>query len=1125
MSKITQVHRNVAIGTPLGDDVLLLRSMSGTEQIGRLFQFNLQLLSEDHNLPFEGIIGQNVTVRLERHQGGGARFFNGYISRFTLQSVDGEMASYQATMVPWLWFLTRGTDCRIFQNKSVPDIIKEVFSDYGFTDVKDSLSASHRTWEYCVQYRETAFNFVSRLMEQEGIYFFFEHENGKHTLVLADGAAAHNPCPDCGELPFRSDADEGMSVECVTDWTIEKQVLPGAFAHRDFNFEKPKTNLEAAHAIPREHANAEFEVYDYPGEYSETGEGDQYASVRMQELQVGHETVVGTSNARGLFAGGVFGLTEHPREDQAREYLVTQVQHRIVSDAFGSGDGTGAPLYQCSFRAIPRTESFRSERTTPKPHIAGAQTAMVTGPSGEEIHTDEHGRVKVQFHWDRDGKYDENSSCWVRVSQNWAGKKWGVFFLPRIGQEVIVEFLEGDPDRPIITGRVYNGESKPPYELPGEKTKSTIKSSSSKDKEGHNELRFEDKAGEEQLYIHAEKDMDVRVKNNFKETNYGHRDIRVGWEKDGDRGGDYKILVRNDENVHIENDQFEMVDNDSHITVKGERTENFEKSQMRQVAERAVLNTKDRIVEAGDSISQKTKEMFLQGSMAVHIKGTKIHVEGTTLSLKSGGSFVTISPAGVDISGPIVKINSGGSGQAAVEPESAPSIEVLEPFDASVAANSKGGGRARRRARSHIRQGGVLTSILAPDYVAPPAPSVPRPPKPTQPPAAPPPATSDQPCGIKALEVKCSHGRKPGPSKVLQIVADGKVTETYKASELGPITVSGSKKHGGTDVVQAKVLSNDGGSGGRKMLALTHTRSTPNDSKFTGGAMKKFPIEPAQTTDRFPCNATPERSYIHGKGCDDTVHGITVESFPNQAYNLTVELKTFGDWVKKVNKGWENWGSKVLSLSPVDWKPKVEGPQGKLSVAWGWEEESEDWRVYFQCSARAALDPIIGVGIEIEISLLKLAGAAFAIPPPITALGSEHIADILFSVANGVSASLKGTAKIKRFTTGEEIPEGNVALSGKGYLEAKLTARVGSKYIVQISLEGSGKTDIVVSGILGLKSTGAFLSSKGELDPLVFAYKFETRAFYFFSKDKSGDWKPWDTIELWKTEPWKLIGD
>jgi type VI secretion system secreted protein VgrG len=625
--KLTQKHRELAVETSLGEDVLLLKSMSGSERLGRPFEYQLELASEDPQVKAEDIVGQNVTIRVELGAGR-SRYFNGYVSRFTQVTAYGRLARYRATVVPWLWFLTRCADCRIFQEKTVPEIIKQVFRDRGFTDLEDQLSGSYSKWEYCVQYRETDFNFVSRLMEQEGIYYYFRHDNAKHKLVLADSPSAHESYPEFEELEYHP-ADKGTTTaECISDWVVETHLQPGSYALNDFDFKNTQKDLQARAKVSRSHASADFEIYDYPGEYTESGDGESYARKRIEELQAQYEVAKASSDSRGVCTGFTFTLTDHPRDDRNGNYLVTSAEYEIGGDEFFSASQPGECVFACSFTAVNANEAFRSPRATPKPSISGPQTAMVVGPSGEEIHTDEYGRVKVKFHWDRYSKADENSSCWIRVAQVWAGKNWGSIYTPRIGQEVIVDFLEGDPDRPIITGRVYNGQAMPVYDLPANKTMSTIKSNSSKGGQGFNEIRLEDKKGEEQIFIHAEKDEDIRVKNDAKE-----------W-------------IGQDRHLIVKRDQREEVRGDKHLTVKGDQNEKINGSVS---------------LDAGMDLQQKVgMKHALEAGMDVHIKGgMKVVIEaGLQLSLRAAGGFVDIGPAGVAISGPMVMINSGGAAGA-----------------------------------------------------------------------------------------------------------------------------------------------------------------------------------------------------------------------------------------------------------------------------------------------------------------------------------------------------------------------------------------------------------------------------------------------------------------------------
>ncbi len=633
---IPQTNRLAAITTPLGADVLAVRSISVTEQLGRLTLGELELISENPNISFTALIGQTVSVRLDV-AGGAKRYFHGYVSGFEMLDHSGRYPSYGMTIVPWLWFLTQTSDCRIFNNKSVPTILKEVFDSHGFSDVKLQLSNSYGPWEYCVQYRETDFNFVSRLMEQEGITYYFEHEAGAHFLVLCDSPGSHLPFPGYDSITFQAAPTGDVKEERIRRWTAQQRHLSGAFAHVDYDFKKPRVDLTTQTTQPGEHGRDDLEVFDFPGEYEASGDGSDWAKVRMQELRTQAKTYQGEGDVRGLAAGSIFELKGSSRTDQDAKYLTTSVRHSVRVSDYESG-ATEDSSYRCSFTAQDAAAPFRTPRQTPKPLVSGIQTAVVTGPSGEEIYTDEYGRIKVQFHWDRYGKKDENTTCWMRVATSWAGQNWGMISIPRIGQEVVVAFLEGDPDQPVVVGSVYNAIQMPPYSLPSEKTKSTMQSRSSKGgaKSNFNELRFEDKKGSEQLFLHAEKDMDVRVKNDAREIVKKDRHLIVD--------GKQMELVKGDKHAHVKGKHVEKVDGDVSLTVGGKRHEK--------------VGTVES-VEAG---------------MELHLKaGMKVIIEaGVQLSLKAGGGFIDIGPAGVTIQGTLVLINSGGAAGAgtAASPES-----------------------------------------------------------------------------------------------------------------------------------------------------------------------------------------------------------------------------------------------------------------------------------------------------------------------------------------------------------------------------------------------------------------------------------------------------------------------
>jgi type VI secretion system secreted protein VgrG len=658
MAAIDQKTRLIAIETALGPDRVGLRSVSVKEQLGRPFEIHAELSSEDGEIEFEKIVGHDATIRIQVGQDD-TRFFNGIVSRFEQVGNTGGFAHYRATIVPWVWLLTRTADCRIFQKKSVPEIIEEVFKAHGFTDYELKLSGTYKPWEYCVQYRETDFNFVSRLMEQVGIYYYFDHENGKHTLVMADSPSAHGPFPGYETIEY-SELEEGAERrEVVTSWSVEKEVQPGAYALNDFEFKKPRMSLRSASAIPRQHGASSYEIYDYPGEYNVPGDGDQLAKVRLEELQAQHEILRGESSARGISTGAFFGLKYHPRKDQNRDYLITGMTLRADSGEFASsGSSASGEFFECSFTCMPYAEPFRAPRLTPKPIVQGLQTAIIVGPKGEEIHTDEFGRVKVQFHWDRYAKADENSSCWIRVSQSWAGKQWGAIYLPRIGQEVIVEFLEGDPDRPMITGRVYNGEAMPPYDLPAEKTKSTLKSNSSKGGNGFNEFRFEDKKGEEQIFIHGEKDQDIRIKNDVREW--------VGNDRNLDVVRDQKEIVQRDRSEDVKRDHSEEIGRDHSLKVKGNKSE--------EITGQLSVEVKKDVAEVFKSnhYEETTKQYYLSAKEIVIEAGQHI-------TIQVGKSFIAIDPSGITISTPgVLKIES--KGPATVESKAVMSVKAAGPL-------------------------------------------------------------------------------------------------------------------------------------------------------------------------------------------------------------------------------------------------------------------------------------------------------------------------------------------------------------------------------------------------------------------------------------------------------------
>ena len=559
MPTYTQENRFIAVDTPLGKDALLLRSFTGHEGISQLFSFELDFLSEDSSIPFEKIIGQriSVTVRLQDDK---ERYFNGFVSRFVQTGTEKELSHYRATMVPWLWFLTRTADCRIFQDMTVPDIILKIFNDLGFKDVKNDLQGSWDTLDYCVQYRETDFNFVSRLMEQYGICYFFEHEDKKHTLVLANSSSSHKPCPEQAVAHWDPEGSTPGEEDVVLSLQIEREFRTGKYALTDYNFETPSTSLMAnVNTTQAAGGNDTFEFYDYPGEYEKKAQGEKIAKIRIEEEEAQYLVGRGTSLCRAFTSGYRFDLKDYFRADMNQSYVLTQIQHAAsVGDAYRSaGGGSAHTAYSNTFTAIPHKIPYRPARLTPKPIVQGPQTAVVVGPSGEEIYVDKYARVKVQFFWDREGKKNESSSCWIRVSQVHAGKGFGAIDTPRIGEEVIVGFMEGDPDLPIIIGRVYNGQNMPPNGLPGAGMTSGLKSNSTPGGGGNNSIMMNDTKGNELYSMNAQFNCTENVGNNRTTT------VKVN----------DSLTVKNNQTIAIVVDRKETVGGTETITVTGHRTE------------------------------------------------------------------------------------------------------------------------------------------------------------------------------------------------------------------------------------------------------------------------------------------------------------------------------------------------------------------------------------------------------------------------------------------------------------------------------------------------------------------------------------------------------------------------
>ncbi|KFE64440.1 type VI secretion system Vgr family protein [Hyalangium minutum] len=509
-SGFTQDQVYLSVTTPMGKDVLRLHGFQGEEALSQPFHFTLELHSERLDVDFSRLVGQGAAISLVLRDGT-ERCFHGLVTRFVQAGTFSDFTRYIAELRPWLWLLTLTRDSRIFQNLTVPELLQQLFREQGFSDFRLALRRSYTPREYCVQHQESAFDFASRLMEDEGIFYFFEHTKDRHTLVLADDAAAHLPCPGPGVARVQGHQGAARTDDAVTGCQMEQQVVPGRYALGDYSFQTPSTRLQARVSGPE----ARLEQYEYPGTFTRQDQGEQRGRIRLEAHEVQSRALRGQSHVRWFIPGYRFTLAEHERKDINAEYVLRWVSHAATVEG-----------YTNSFEAFPAATPFRPPRVTPRPMATGVQSARVVGKAGEEIWTDQFGRVKVQFHWDRQGRKDERSSCWIRVAQGQAGKGWGNFFLPHVGQEVLVTFLDGDPDRPIITGSVYNAEQQVPYPLPAGQTRSTVRGDASG--EGPpNELSFEDKKGAEELALHARRDMKVSVQRDSVTEIQGNCTIRV----------------------------------------------------------------------------------------------------------------------------------------------------------------------------------------------------------------------------------------------------------------------------------------------------------------------------------------------------------------------------------------------------------------------------------------------------------------------------------------------------------------------------------------------------------------------------------------------------------------------
>jgi type VI secretion system secreted protein VgrG len=657
----TQHKRVLKITTPLGPDVLLLAGFSGQEAISSLFQFHLDLLAENRRqINFDELLGKKVAIEVMLPDDK-IRCFNGCLSSFSQGARDQRFTRYRAEMVPQFWFLTRNAQSRIFQHLTVPDILKKVLQG---VDVAYELKGNYQPRDYCVQYRESDFNFASRLMEEEGIYYFFKHAADSHKMVLADTPQSH---VDLGKIPYEEVGGGTRTEERMHRWEKIQDLRSGKFTLWDHCFELPGKHLEAEKAVIdsvsagtvthklKVGGNDKFEIYDYPGGYAQrfdgvdAGGGDsagdlqkifednkRTVGIRMQQETLPALVINGASNCRHLVSGYKFTLADHFNANGS--YVLTSISH-VAQQGLGTG-GNAADSdshYSNVFTCIPFALPFRPLCSTPEPFVHGSHTATVVGPAGEEIFTDKYSRVKVQFHWDRQGKNDADSSCWVRVGTPWAGQNWGIIHIPRIGQEVIVDFLEGDPDQPIIVGSVYNADQMPPYKLPDNKTQSGIKSRSSLHggTDDFNELRLEDKKGSEDIYFHAQKDFH-RVVENDDDLKVGHDqtiEIKHDRTETVKEGNEKVTIAQGNRNVEI------SMGNDTLKIKMGNQQTNIDlgksETEAMQSIELKVGQSSVKLDQLGVTIKGMT--ITIEGQLQVQMKGLITQIQGTAILKEQGG--------------------------------------------------------------------------------------------------------------------------------------------------------------------------------------------------------------------------------------------------------------------------------------------------------------------------------------------------------------------------------------------------------------------------------------------------------------------------------------------------------
>ncbi|WBF45533.1 type VI secretion system Vgr family protein [Serratia rubidaea] len=638
---------------------LLFWKLSGREALSEPFELNVTLLSTDARIDRSSLLGQPITVAIPTRSLMGKRYLNGKITRVAVNAVElsgTRYAEYRLTMEPDLWPMKRDRNLRIFQGQTVPQIVKSLLGE-SQVNVEDRLTGSYRPWEYCVQYQESSLAFISRLMELEGIAYHFSHEADKHTLVLTDAPLQQQPFSGYESIPYHVTPSGGSTdEEGISQWALEDSVTPGIYSLDDYDFRKPNAWLFQARQNPASPSPGSIDVYDWPGRYVEHGHGEFYARIRQERWQVDHQQIQGTGTAVGLAPGYTFALLNAPFFSDNGEYLTTAVHYQFEENRYASGD-SGGSVHRLDFSVIPSSVVFRPEQATPWPRTYGPQTAKVVGPQGESIWTDKYGRVKVKFHWDRLANGDDTSSGWVRVSSAWAGQGFGGVQIPRVGDEVVIDFINGDPDRPIVTGRVYNEASMPPWALPAAATQMGFMTRS---KNGHldnsSHLYFEDKPGAEMLSMHAEKDMRVSVENNKDVTIDGTRTTTILKEQKDDVTGDATFYYKSKRTTNIGKEQKDDVMGDAMFDYHSTRITTVYKNEtkiFKDGEKTTITNGRDlQITSGGDLVNIKDKrDTTITGDENHHVTGkiTQKFDGGQVSTIKGSGKTETITSGGLTV--------------------------------------------------------------------------------------------------------------------------------------------------------------------------------------------------------------------------------------------------------------------------------------------------------------------------------------------------------------------------------------------------------------------------------------------------------------------------------------------